>query len=155
MSVIDTPQIVKIEPKITATLHIVVPRSEIQSVMGAGIQEVLAAIAEQGLQPTGPLFTHHSRIDSTLFDFEIVVPISESIKPVGRVKPGEFRARTAARAIYRGPYEGLAKAWEEFKTWIADHEHFPASDIWETYLTGPHSSPDPKEWITELYQPLA
>ena len=59
------------------------------------------------------------------------------------VKPGELPAITAARTIYHGPYEGLGGAWGEFTDWIAANGQRPAPDLWEYYLAGPESSPDP------------
>lgn len=53
------------------------------------------------------------------------------------------------------PYEGLGAAWGEFGAWIAAQGHTPAPDLWESYVTGPESSPDPATWRTELTQPPA
>ena len=49
------------------------------------------------------------------FDFEICVPVSAPVVPVGRVKPGTFPAVKVARTIYCGAYERLGEAWGEFK----------------------------------------
>jgi len=62
---------------------------------------------------------------------------------------------TVARAVYHGPYEGLVAAWGELAAWIASHGHEPAADLWEFYVAGPESSPDPATWRTQLNQPLA
>jgi effector-binding domain-containing protein len=59
-----------------------------------------------------------------------------------------------ARTVYRGPYEGLGTAWGEFNAWIAANGHTPAPDLWECYVAGPESSPDPATWRTELNRPL-
>jgi effector-binding domain-containing protein len=59
-----------------------------------------------------------------------------------------------ARVVYRGPYEGLGAAWGEFDAWIAANGHKPGTDLWECYVAGPESSPDPAAWRTELNRPL-
>ncbi len=41
-------------------------------------------------------------------------------------------------------------AWEELDTWIEVEGHTLAPDLWESYVTGPESSPDPLAWRTEL-----
>ncbi len=56
--------------------------------------------------------------------------------------------------VYHGPYEGLGPAWAEFDAWIAAERHAPASDLWECYVAGPESNPDPATWRTELNRPL-
>jgi len=70
------------------------------------------------------------------------------------VKPGQLPAATIARTVYHGPYEGLGAAWGEFGTWIKAEGLAPRADLWECYVAGPESSPDPSKWRTELHRPL-
>lgn len=151
---IETPQITQTADQLTAFLHLTVPCSEIQNVMGPGIGEVMAAVAAQGISLTGPWFTHHLRRPTDSFDFEICVPISAPMTAAGRVKPGLWPAMTVARTVYHGGYEGLGAAWGEFLSWVAASGHSPAPDLWERYVVGPESSPNPADWRTELYQPV-
>jgi effector-binding domain-containing protein len=153
--VIEPPRIVESPALLTAVIHLTVPRSEIQLVMGPGIQEVMATLAAQGIAPVGPWFTRHFRIDAATFDFEICVPVASPVATAGRVRPGALPAARVARTVYRGPYEGLGAAWREFKGWIAAQGLKEAPTLWEAYLTDPGSSPDPTSWRTELNQPLA
>jgi effector-binding domain-containing protein len=153
--VTDTPHITETTEKLTAVLHLTVPRAEIQNVMGPGIGEVMAAVAAQGLTPAGPWFTHHLRRPADTFDFEICVPVPAPLTATGRVKPGLWPAMRVARTVYRGGYEGLGAAWGEFLAWVEGKGHTPTPDLWERYLVGPETSPDPAEWRTELSQPLA
>ncbi len=119
------------------------------------LRELRAALTAQNIEPTGPWFTHHLKMDPIGFNFDICIPIASEITAAGRVTPGELRAATVARTVYRGPYEGLFAAWSEFGTWISANGHVPAADLWEIYLLGPESSPDPAKWQTELNRPLA
>lgn len=151
---LDKPQIAQTAAQATAVIRLTIPRAEIQHVMGPGYREVMAAVAAQGIAPVGPWFTHHLRMDPDTFDFEICVPVAAPISAAGRVKPGELRAATVARTVYHGPYEGLPAAWGEFMAWIAAQGHTPAPDLWERYVAGPESSPDPAVWRTELNRPL-
>ncbi|HVX65335.1 MAG TPA: GyrI-like domain-containing protein [Bryobacteraceae bacterium] len=152
---IDPPQITETQFQQTAAIHITVPREEIQKVMGPGIGELLATVAAQGIAATGPVFSYHLKMDPRVFDFEVGVPVSKPVEPSGRVKPSQLPAATVARTVYHGPYEGLGAAWGEFEAWIAANGHTSAPDLWECYVAGPESSPDPAQWRTELSQPLA
>jgi effector-binding domain-containing protein len=114
----------------------------------------MAAVAAQGLVPAGPVFSHHLRMDPAVFDFEIGVPVAEPATPAGRVQPGELPATTVAQTVYHGSYERLGAAWEEFGTWIVANGHSPGEDLWECYVSGPESSPDPAHWRTELIRPV-
>jgi len=151
---LDKPQITQTTAQLTAIIHLTIPRGEIRNVMGPGISELMAAIAAQGIAPAGPWFTHHLRMDPDIFDFEISVPVTRPVVATGRVKPGQLPGTKVARTVYHGPYEGLGGAWGEFDAWIAANGHTPASDLWECYVAGPESNPDPATWRTELNRPL-
>jgi effector-binding domain-containing protein len=151
---LDTPQIMETAAQLTAVIHVTVPRAQIRDVMGPGITELMAAVAAQGIGPAGPLFSHHLRMDPDTFDFEIGVPVTAQVAVAGRVKPGRLPATKVARTIYRGPYEGLGAAWGEFDAWVAARGLTSAPDLWECYVVGPESNPDPATWRTELNRPL-
>jgi effector-binding domain-containing protein len=151
---IDTPQIVNSPAQHVASIRLKFPSKEIRQVMGPGIQEALAAVAVQGIQPSGAWLTHHFQPPKEYFDFEICVPVPSPVKPAGRVQPGQLRATKVARTVYHGGYEGLAAAWGEFEAWIKASGHKTAPDLWECYVKGPESGPDPAKWETQLNQPL-
>ena len=151
---IETPQITQTDAQQAAVIHLTIPRAEIQNVMGPGYNELMAAVAAQGITPTGPWFSHHFRMDPDSFDFEIGVPVDSAVEPVGRVKPGQLPATTVARTVYHGGYEGLGDAWGEFDAWLAANGHTPAADLWECYLAGPETGPDAAGYRTELSRPL-
>ena len=152
--VIATPLITTTSVQLAAVIHLTIPRNEICSVMGPGIAEVMAAAKDQGVGPAGPWFTHHRSMNPATFDFEICVPVTAPVTPVGRVKPAIFPAVRVARTIYSGDYERLAEAWGEFKAWIAANGHSAGPDLYECYTVGPESSPNPADWRTQLSQPL-
>jgi uncharacterized protein YndB with AHSA1/START domain/effector-binding domain-containing protein len=152
--IIDTPRITRTTAQLAAVIHLTIPRNEIRSAMGPGLTEVMAAVKAQGIGPAGPWFTHHLKMNPATFDFEICVPVTAPVAPVGRVKPGIFPAVAVARTIYCGNYERLGEAWGEFKAWIAANGHTAGPDLYECYPVGPESSPNPADWRTELTQPL-
>ena len=148
---IEPPQITQTSEQLTAFIHLVIPKDQIQEVMGPGIQELMAVVSAQG----GPWFTHHLRMDPGIFDFEISLPVPAPISPSGRVQPGELPAARMVMTIYHGGYEGLASAWGEFDTWITAQGHTSGPDLWEFYVAGPESNPDPATFRTELRRPLS
>ena len=151
---IETPQIRQTEERNYACLHLTVPRAAIQRAMGPAVREVYGALAEQGIAPAGPWFTHHLKRPDAVFDFEICVPVAAAIGPAGRVRSGVWPAMRVARTVYRGAYEGLGAAWGEFVAWIGNQGLSEAQDLWERYLVGPESSANPADWRTELNRPL-
>lgn len=151
---LDAPQITQTADQLTAVIHLTIPREEMRIVMGPGIGELMAVVAAQGIVPTGPWFTHHLRMEPGIFDFEIGVPVPSPVTAAGRVKPGTLPATRVARTVFHGCYEGLGAAWGELGAWIAAQGHTPGKDLWERYVAGPESSPDPTSWRTELNRPL-
>ena len=151
---LDTPHITQTTTQLTAVIHLTIPREEIQNVMGPGISELMATIADQGIKPTGPWFDHHLKMAEDTWDFEISVPVSAPVVAAGRVKPSQWPAMKVARTVYHGPYEGLGDTWGEFLDWITANGHTPAPDLYQCCVAGPESSPDPANWRTELTKPL-
>jgi len=152
---IDKPHVTQSAMQPTAVIRFTIPRDEIQTVMGPGYRELMDTVAAQGITPAGQWFSHHFRMNPDFFDFEIGVPVTAPITPAGRVQPGELRAATVVRTVFHGGYEGLPAAWGEFEAWIAAEGLTTAPDLWECYVAGPESSPDPSAWKTELNHPLA
>ena len=122
--------------------------------MGPAIGEVIAAVVAQGIGSAGPVFSHHFRMSPDIFDFEVGVPVTMPVTPVGSVQPSELPAAKVMRTIYRGPYEGLGGAWGEFSEWLTANGHSKAENLWEFYLVSPESTSDPEKLETELNRPL-
>lgn len=152
---IEAPAIVHAAREAAAVILITTPRSEMPKVFGPGVQELMGTLAAQGLAPAGAIFAHHLRMTPETFEFELGVPVAGTVKAAGRVRPGELPAATVARTVYHGGYEGLPAAWGEFMAWITAAGHATAPDLWESYVDGPHSSPDQSTWRTVLSRPLA
>jgi effector-binding domain-containing protein len=151
---LDTPRITTAAAQRTASIRFTIPMSEMRNVVGPGIGEVMAAVAAQGIARTGPWFIHVMKMERDTIDFEIGVPVTAPVAAAGRVEPGQLPAAIVARAVYSGPYDGLPAAWRKFDAWIAANGHTPAQDLWDSYVTGPESNPDPATWRTELNRPL-
>lgn len=151
---LDQPRLARTMDQLTAVVRFSISHSEMGGVVSSGYKEVMGAITAQGIAPAGPWFTHHLKMDFETHDFEVGVPVSYPVSPMGRVEPGRWPASIVARAVLHGSYENLGAAWIELNAWIATEGHTPGPDLWECYVRGPESSPDPDTWRTELNRPL-
>ena len=154
LRLIDAPALVDIAPQLAAAIHITVVKSKIHSAMGSGLKEIMKTVQAQNIGPTGPWFTHHFEADTTVYDLDICVPTSATVKRVGRVEKREIPSLRVVQTVYKGDYERLAEAWAAFDKWIKANGHAVATDFYERYLVGPESAPDPGEWQTELRRPI-
>ena len=151
---LDRPQFIQTDEQLTAVIHLTIPRAEISNVMGPAIAEIMSTIAAQGGALTGPCFSYHQKRPSDTFDFEAGFPVSRPITPAGRVKMSKLPATKIVRTTYQGGYEGLCEAWGEFCAWIETEGLNAQDSLWECYLSGPETSPEPDKWRTELNRPL-
>jgi len=151
---LDTPQFIQTDEQLTAVIHLTIPRAEISNVMGPAIAEIMSTIAAQGVALAGPCFSYHHKRPTDTFDFEVGFPVSRPITPAGRVKTSKLPLAKIVRTTYQGGYEGLGAAWAEFCAWIETEGLNAQGSLWECYLSGPESSPDPDKWRTELNRPL-
>lgn len=151
---ISPPEILQTEALAAAVIHITVPRGDMPKVFGPGVDELMAVLAAQGIEPLSAVFAHHLTTSASEFDFELGAIIAGAVTPTGRVRSGQLPAARVARTTYTGPYEGLHGAWSEFQAWMQANGHEPAGSLWELYSVGPHSTDDPTKWQTELTRPL-
>jgi effector-binding domain-containing protein len=151
---LTAPEIIQTEVQPAAIIHLTIPRSEMMRMFGPAVGELMAALADQEVPPVGAIFAHHLKMSQSTFDFELGVKVSMPVKAVGRVRPGHLPAARVARTVYSGPYEGLPAAWGEFNKWMSTNGYEHGENLWELYLVGPQSTPDPANWRTELNRPI-
>ena len=151
------PHILATADSVWLSLELRIPCDDISRHMDAGIQEVLAHLAAHGTAPAGPLTCRHFMRPTTEFHFRLGFPLAAgtSVPSTDRLHVGTLPAGTLARAIHRGPYEGLPAAWGRLHAalpgLLAGTPGFIPSGLFrESYLTDPATSPDPATWETLL-----
>ncbi len=147
---ITQPEIVNTTEMPSAAIHLTIPGRDMPKYMDPAIQDIIKVLTEQGMRPSGPMFSYHYRRPSDTFDFEIGFEVAQAIKPVGRVMNSKLPAVKVARAVYEGPYEALAQAWGELQKWVREKKLVETGRFWERYLTNPAEVTDPKKYRTEL-----
>ena len=147
---ITTPEVITTQEVITAVIPLVIPGRDMPKYMDPAIQEVIQVLSEQGMKPTGPMFSYHHRRPSDTFDFEIGFPVAKAIKPQGRVVNSKLPSVKTVRSVYQGPYEGLAQAWPALQKWVRENSYGETGRFWESYLNNPNEVEDPNDYRTEL-----
>lgn len=151
---IDTPETLTIPAQKMAAIRLTVPSNEIRKHMGEGLAELRKVLADQGIIPAGPWFTHHFKVPDATFDFETCLPVDRDVTPQGRVQRGELRATRVIRTVYNGNYDGLGAGWGAFMGQVKAQNLDMAGDFWEVYQVNPEDSANPADWRTQLNVPL-
>ena len=144
------PEVIITKAQPTAVIHLVIPGRDMPKYMDPAVQEILKVLKDQGLTPSGPMFSYHHRRPADTFDFEIGFPVAKEIEPRGRVVNGSLPAEKVVRSVYQGPYEGLGPAWGELESWVREQGHAGSGRFWECYLSNPEEVKDQKTYRTEL-----
>lgn len=151
---IDKPQITQTKAQPAAVIRLAIPFVDMRKHVGPAIGEVLAHVKAQGIGPASAWHIYVHKLGGGQIDFEVGVPVTDPVKPAGRIQAGSLPAAKVARTIYHGPYEGIAAAWTEFSEWITKNGHKPGEAQWDVYLSGPESGSDSSKWRTQLNKPL-
>jgi effector-binding domain-containing protein len=147
---ISDPKIITTKEQPSAVIPLVIPGRDMPKYMDPAIKEILKVLADQNVRPAGPMFSYHHRRPSDTFDFEMGFPVAKVIGPAARVINSKLPSVKVARAVYQGPYEGLAQAWSALQKWVRENGHGDTGKFWESYLNNPDEVKSPNEYRTEL-----
>ena len=71
------------------------------------------------------------------------------------MEPGILPGGPVALGVHAGPYDQLPETNAAIENWIEANGFRVAGPPWESYITDPGEHPDPADWRTEVYWPLA
>jgi AraC family transcriptional regulator len=57
--------------------------------------------------------------------------------------------------MHAGSYDTLTETYAAVERWIESNGYRIGGPPWESYITDPADLPDPADWRTEVYWPLA
>ena len=151
------PVVVEVEPTTTAVVRSVVPTTGLADFFDRAFGQLGAALAEQGVAPTGAAFALYHRAPDDTADLEVGFPTAGAIEPRGDVEPSRLPGGRVARAVHAGSFDGLGDAWGRLLDWVRAEglEPGPTEAFWEVYLTEPSPDMDPADLRTELNRPVA
>ncbi|HEX4002714.1 MAG TPA: AraC family transcriptional regulator [Candidatus Acidoferrales bacterium] len=133
--------------------------SEVASTLGEALGVVFMHAQQNGLALSGQPFTRYIEWGPGVWTIEAGLPVAAHGKG-GPPSEGGVRAEIlpggpAAVTTHAGPYDGLTAAHAAVQQWIEAQGLKAAGAPWEVYVTDPADFPDPKDWKTELFWPLA
>lgn len=153
--VTDGPELTDLDETTTAVVRDVVPMTGLAAFFDRSFSAIPAALAAQGVEPTGPAFARYRSIADGQADLEVGFPVATPIEPANGVEVGSIPGGRVARLVHHGAYDQLGDSWERLRAWMADNGHVPGSWFVEIYTTQPSPEMDPADLRTELLRPLA
>jgi len=135
--------------------------SEISSVLADVLGRVFLCAQRNGIALAGQPFTRYIEWGPGLWTIESGLPVTAPVTIHGAAFAGdEVQSDTlpggfVATTTHTGPYEALIDAHAAVQQWIEAQGLSASGAPWESYTTDPADYPDPKDWKTEIFWPLA
>ena len=102
-----------------------------------------------------PFISYHKwDIPNNSVMFSCCVPITSQIVTTDSdILTGQLQPFRAVKTTFKGNYENLKAAWDATMAYIPENnlEFTEAGPMLEVYLTDPMHTPNPKDWVTEIY----
>jgi AraC family transcriptional regulator len=132
-----------------------IPKSQVAATIGENLPRVFAHAQKAGLAFAGPPFARYVRISMASFEIEVGMPIATKPAGSGEIEAVELYAGPVAFALHRGSYDKLPETHDAIERWIDAQQLSRAGAPWEVYVTDPGQKPNPADWETEVYVPIA
>jgi AraC family transcriptional regulator len=130
-------------------------RHELSSAIAEGVGKVFTYAQSRGLALAGHPFTRYLSTGPGLFTIEVGFRFADAVRGEGEIESGVLPAGAAAVGVHAGPYDQLGETYAAIERWIETNGTRPAGAPWEWYVTDPGEHPDPADWRTEVYWPVA
>jgi len=115
---------------------------------------------ENNIPLAGAPFTLYHQFDTenNAVIFSCAIPISEKIitAPNSGIQTGLLKPFRAVKITLKGNYDYLKEAWDSAYKFIAENNLEPTVGVaaLEVYLTDSLSTPNPADWVTEIFVPV-
>jgi AraC family transcriptional regulator len=132
-----------------------IPGPELQGMLSECFGKLYGHGQKAGLPIAGWPIARYLSVGPGLWTVEAAMPLATAAKAEGEMEPGMLPAGPVALGIHGGPYEQLSQTYVAIEKWMEANGASPGAAPWESYVTDPAQHPDPADWRTEVYWPLA
>lgn len=132
-----------------------VGRHEIAATIGQCLGAIFGHCQAAGIAVAGRPFTRYPEAGQGLITMETGLAVAAAAAGTGEIEAGTLHGGAVALAIHAGAYDSLGETYTAIERWIGEQGARPGGPPWEVYVTDPAEHPDPKDWRTEIYWPLA
>ncbi|HEX4050133.1 MAG TPA: helix-turn-helix domain-containing protein [Steroidobacteraceae bacterium] len=132
-----------------------IARGELQKTFAECFGMLFGHGQRSGLPIAGWPLARYVAMGPGLWTIEAAMPLASPAPASGEMQPGSLPAGPAAFAVHVGAYERLPDTHAAIERWIEAQGYQIGGAPWESYVTDPAQHPDPAQWRTEVYWPLA
>lgn len=132
-----------------------IAKSELQAMLAECFGKLFSYGHQAGLPIAGWPIARYVSMGPGLWTVEAAMPLATAVPGVGEMEAGTLPAGPVAFGLHAGPYEQLPDSNAAIEKWIESKGYRTGGSPWESYVTDPGQHPDPADWRTEVYWPLA
>lgn len=147
---VRTPEVVELEPRQAAVVHVAGDGSELPSLLGDAFETTMQQIVISGGQVAGPPFARYLGFGKRV-EAEVGFPYIGTLVSNERVRAVTLPGGRAVLMTHVGAYEEIRDAWSSVTAWMREEGLEQTSAPWESYLTSPG---DPGLPVTQIVFPV-
>lgn len=143
------------EPAHTVTgLRQTVEMQALSDFFASAMPTVAAELADAGLRPNGAPISIYRQRGGGAFDVTVGFPVDGEPETGGPLVSETLPGGPVAATVHSGSYDTLASTYDLVIAWLTARHIAVPEMMWEEYLVGPDSTPDPDAWRTRVVFPL-
>jgi AraC family transcriptional regulator len=131
-----------------------VQKTEVAQALASCLPRVFEYAQSKGIALAGPPMCRYVE-SGPLLTLEAGMPVAVAAAGEGDIEAGVLPAGPTAKTTHAGPYDTLADAHRALEDWARAEGRTRAGAPWESYVTDPAALPDPRDWKTDVFLPLA
>jgi effector-binding domain-containing protein/dienelactone hydrolase len=132
--------------------------AEVASTLADVLGHTFQHAQQNGIALDGQPFTRYLEWGPGMWTIEAGMPVkahASSAPAENDIRADTLPGGLVATTTHTGPYDKLGEAHATLQQWI-ETEGLSASGVpWEVYVTDPAQHPDPNDWKTDVFWPIA
>lgn len=132
-----------------------VPQTQLQVLFAECFPKLYGHCMANGIEMAGQPIARYVSIGAGKWTVDCAIPIASAAQSDGEIEAGTLQAGSTAVATHQGEYDSLAESYAVIEEWVQQNGWKNNGPIWECYVTSPAEHPNPADWKTDIFWPIA
>jgi effector-binding domain-containing protein len=115
---------------------------DLPTLIGASYGRIMEVLSRTGQQLAGEPYVAYFNLDMKALEVEMGFPVAQNGAGDGDVVAGFIPGGMKVSALYTGPYQQMAPAYDQLTRYAQEHGYEPTGVAYEHYLNGPETPPE-------------